>query len=644
MLPQPGRSTPSVLAEILEEIDIDRASIARHVVFQRLLPILAIATADERLVIDLAGLVRRIGDQEVRQPCALDKKSELALINRLHAGLSGDPAIQSIAIVFLLDVIGRGHNVALTEFAKIQAGSKAWDDRAIDYFCRLIATSRIFRHISAQCHELAVATLNNKLTEGELGYALNLLRFFGLSGEVDVNDREVTFAGIFLPLLRQICLQGDDIVAIYLETFIYQTHIKRTETPEHHAACWSQIAPVMYEMGKAMLARRAAPTQQCDVTTGPPKIAFFIHSTAILAHTDWVLTYLRAWHRTGRQLIQPIVFSMASGRSTPLQEALDRLDIPLIAGPELFPDLHPAQILVLAKQYFEKNGVGLAVFVSLPLHLAYSAGIHIAPRLAWWPMKFPLSTFPMVDSRIQTRTLYKATETIDGQEWRFGPPFHDVPDTASADEVRAIRQKYAGKVILGTIAREEKINSGGYVDAVVEILRRHPEACFLWTGRTELTAVVSAFEAAGVADRCHFVGWVDPRIYCGAFDVYLDTFPLSGTMAVEALHAGVAVVSQGEDGAYHYLAPDATGRLPYRDAEKAVLEQIFGELEAQLGDIWSASSAAYVTRASRLIVDVDLRRKLAAAGKAFVDRFLFNPDYAAAIFTQHFHEMATAKP
>ena len=116
---------------------------------------------------------------------------------------------------------------------------------------------------------------------------------------------------------------------------------------------------------------------------------------------------------------------------------------------------------------------------------------------------------------------------ILGRSWRVGPL--TVPDPSGRPDERAVaelRSKYERyDVILATLARTEKMNSDTYLEAVAEILRRHPKAVFLWTGFERHPRIARYWDDAGVGERCIYVGWVDTQVYARAIDVFLDTAP-----------------------------------------------------------------------------------------------------------------------
>ena len=77
-------------------------------------------------------------------------------------------------------------------------------------------------------------------------------------------------------------------------------------------------------------------------------------------------------------------------------------------------------------------------------------------------------------------------------------------------EIPAIRARY-GKdaILLGVLAREEKIFSLLYLGAVANILENCPKAVFLWSGRSEHPGIRKFFADRGLNDRTPHIGWVN---------------------------------------------------------------------------------------------------------------------------------------
>src|SRR3546814_4695439 len=96
----------------------------------------------------------------------------------------------------------------------------------------------------------------------------------------------------------------------------------------------------------------------------------------------------------------------------------------------------------------------------------------------------------------------------------------DILADAVPARVAAERSRFARyDILFGVLSREEKLNSEAYLAMVTAILQRHPQAGFVWAGRSELPGVTAYFARHGVADRCHFIGWVDTSLYVRVIEI-----------------------------------------------------------------------------------------------------------------------------
>jgi hypothetical protein len=105
--------------------------------------------------------------------------------------------------------------------------------------------------------------------------------------------------------------------------------------------------------------------------------------------------------------------------------------------------------------------------------------------------------------------------------------------------------------IFGTLCRGTKI-SQRYASLIEEILSREPGACFFGMGSG--VPASSAFFSEKFKDRVFLFDDVEPSSVLDKVDVYLETFPEhQGMSVIEALSAGVAVVSLNAVNARHVL-------------------------------------------------------------------------------------------
>ena len=221
---------------------------------------------------------------------------------------------------------------------------------------------------------------------------------------------------------------------------------------------------------------------------------------------------------------------------------------------------------------------------------------------------------------------------VSAAQW-FAPEL-----TAEAKRVR--EQLGPADVVYGSFGREEKLNSPVFIDAVIEILRGQPDALFLWTGRGQLPAIQERLEAAGVAARCRFIGWVNTKLYAQVLDVFLDSFPFPcGFTLYEAMAAGKPIVlfdsPESTTGGINALVAPLFNAGPDSSPEARLAREIF---RPQPGtDYYSRPSEAreYVEIAVRLGRDAALRERAGNAARSFVERLMADRARAARIYIDH---------
>jgi predicted O-linked N-acetylglucosamine transferase (SPINDLY family) len=184
-------------------------------------------------------------------------------------------------------------------------------------------------------------------------------------------------------------------------------------------------------------------------------------------------------------------------------------------------------------------------------------------------------------------------------------------------------------VVLGTLAREEKLKGPDYLSAVAAILKARPEALFFWTGKTRDPVIERAFNAAGVAAQTHFLGWVDTRLYAQVIDIFLDSFPPPcGVTLVQAMVAGKPFVSYAcpeseRLGIAGFIGPQLAGRGVSAE-EQTDVRRIFGVGSATPLYFHATTPAEYVEMATRLIGDHELRARAGHAARTYVEKYLTN--------------------
>jgi glycosyltransferase involved in cell wall biosynthesis len=446
---------------------------------------------------------------------------------------------------------------------------------------------------------------------GVPGLVSPALHALGLSAHAGPPVREAVFEALASPLADALAEAGDLDALVELEQVVRQGYVNPSDVPATHSRAYGLLDRTAGAVARAMSSPRPVPRPRRPGAA--PRVAFLLHNRARLAHADVLVAFLRGLAGAPRKPIEPVVV-VHSDRSVGMDAGFEALGVPTHVLPLGFPDF--AGGLGRLRAGLAELGVDAVVHVSVPTYLAAMSAFRVAPVHIWWSMKYPLPVFPDMDGLLFNRMLVPGRREIDGRTWRGGPLGMDLPDPVDPARVADLRRRLGGGLILGTVAREEKISEPAYLDAVAAILRARPDARFVWTGRSPLPAVADAFAAAGVADRCVFAGWVDPFLYAASYDLFLETFPLTGLTSAWAMSFGVPVVSAGPMSWYgcHLEGMDEAADGP----QAAAFADAFGAVAGRVPCIWGRDGEEFVALALALADDPELRAAFGEAGRRFV--------------------------
>jgi hypothetical protein len=310
-------------------------------------------------------------------------------------------------------------------------------------------------------------------------------------------------------------------------------------------------------------------------------------------------------------------------------------------GPSNSPTINR---LIALRQALAADGIRIATRVSVPAGGAFYMAARYAPQQAYWSMKFHGLIAPGIDHYVSCMSSWETEKIVHGQKWLCGPiSFKDALAGGEPAKVPEIRARY-GKdaILLGVLAREEKIFSLPYLGAVAEILETSPKAVFLWSGRAEHAGIRKFFADRGLSDRAPYIGWVNTATYAPALDIFLETFPFGcGMTAAQSLAAGVPVVDFKDWSSVFgfHLEPLLSGRAG-TDEDRAKVRALFTGSHGEDCFIMASDTATYVGIARRLIDDLAYRREVGAAGQRFYQAYLGNPAFSAERFAGIFRDLA----
>lgn len=443
-----------------------------------------------------------------------------------------------------------------------------------------------------------------------------------------------------MPLLENVCRADQAKLAEVVEFWTYQNIIKIFEHADHYDACFSLIDGPLQSLGRRAVLKEYAGENSITPDWRPRKYLFFIHNlSSERAHAklfcDLIQSYLKEHPNRARTIrIAGLVHDTIAPCYLLLRQ---EYGISLSAFPAQ-DGLYTA-LRNLAKQV-SKNIDERCIVVAVPLGLSYMSGLLHPERLAWLSMKFELSAFSGLAHRYSfgsgRRTLRRFNNTI----WYSAPPLFAIePVVHKGHSLPHSEQIDSFQQIFFTVNREEKIRNTEFLEAVTRILLAVPTACFAWTGMEALPEITSWFNSHGVADRCFFVGWIEPDALLSRGHIFLDTPKLSGAVAAKSMACGIPVISfkraQSWVNFFHPLLEEELAGID--DTHPLIPVRRLKEHGLLLE---CSSLEEYVEQAVTLAYDEHLRQLYAEGIRAFAQYyFMRNREYAC----MHFENFAVTQ-
>ncbi len=448
------------------------------------------------------------------------------------------------------------------------------------------------------------------------------------------------FESAILPWMKRALAAQQPDAGLMLEVAVLNEYVAQKETEEHFASCVRRWTDEMRVAGKRFaselppLPRRAPPALL--------KVAFFVHQLSSLAHVRLLLDVLEGHAQLAEPLLSPLIVCLRRSGNPMIVERIERLSMEVleISDPEL--RFAGAAEMRGLREAMTARSVDAIVWVSLVPIMPFAFSLHVAPVQIWWAMKYHSLEFPEIDGYLTGGNVAGGTRRIGDREWRAGPIAAEdwlAPELAAeAAKVRAGYPQH--RVLYGCFGREEKLNSDPFLDAVIAVLKAVPDAGFLWTGRQQHPAIQARFESAGVSARCHFIGWVNTRLYAQVIGVFLDSFPfpcgytLYESMAAAkpaVLYASAEAMETGARSMIEPLLLEQQGSQQDWDMARTIFQPDSGT------DLYlcARDRDQYVAHAVRLGIDDSLRQRVGKAGQAFIERFMSDRKRLGRIYAEH---------
>lgn len=439
--------------------------------------------------------------------------------------------------------------------------------------------------------------------------------------------------------LRRAAHRGNADQALDYELMIYETFVKIVEDEQHYYRCFSAWKDELAALGRRF--RKPEVGSKVDAN----RIAFVLHTGHMLGHTEVLLKLLESRPPEYAERLQLRVYILEAYDQQFVQRCR-AAQVEVILVTDTMPNGATApwgKVLTWLSERLTADGVGICIWVAVPVHAAFALAMRLAPVQIFWSLRFHPISGPYIDGYITYGAKHEHERMFGKQKWKVCP----VPlaiDSTSVDAAAKteLRARFTEKFLLGTLAREEKINSTPFLESVARILQQNPAAGFVWTGKTLHPGIERHFDDAGVISRCHFVGWVDTRLYASALDLFLETFPLGcGITGYQALGAGTPLLSYfaantvfGMQFWHEFAGPGSAASASVRAGREEL---------AKYPVLCAKDADDYVALANRVVADPAFKASVSAIGKQFFDKEIGNAGYYSVRFFDTIAEIAKTK-
>ncbi|MCV6636806.1 hypothetical protein [Candidatus Albibeggiatoa sp. nov. NOAA] len=486
--------------------------------------------------------------------------------------------------------------------------------------------------------------INWKLAEKDLqATILGLLQVLRFDKSTDRNWNTSVFQHVGLPCMQQALAHDFYALGLILESSIYHNHIKPKETAEHFSTCFSLWVGDMCDAGQRVKAT-LPPLDKSVLHHAVPTIGFFIHKASLLAHIEIVLNMLEGVSQLDEELFKPIIYAF-DGYDEEMLVRCQKIGVPVVFLSKQCNQESRYEKLLFLREQTAQDQVAALVWVSLATMMPFAFSMRIAPVQIWWAMKYHGLEFDDIDGYL-TGASSGASKKIGNKVWRTSSlGISGWYDPMLKQEAQTIRAQYHKKfdIILGSMGREEKLNSSEFLETIAKILKKYPKAAFLWTGREQLPSIQAVFDQYEVSNQCFFIGWVNTKLYAQVLDIFLDSFPFPcGFTAYETIAASNPIVLYASNdsyntGLYGAISPVLMGKMGSPD-EHQLINEIFHPQEKSV--YFCANNAEqYFDYTCQLIENENLRQQSGYAYSQFIEHFFTNTQKMAQGYARHFLEM-----
>jgi glycosyltransferase involved in cell wall biosynthesis len=361
----------------------------------------------------------------------------------------------------------------------------------------------------------------------------------------------------------------------------------------------------------------------------------------MLAHNVSMLDIFKGLVSLKNKTIRPIVFCFSkidSTSSLSFENELRNMKIEIIYLDDFFELKNDGNNILkklsLLKEILSHYKIHKFIAVSVCVWLNFIFSMQIAPIQIYLSLKYHSFNHPKIDFYITPGTFGEEFRLINGIKWLTYPPslsnLFDPKLTVHAKEIKT--QLGQNKVIISCIAREEKLRNFNYLKLIASILKKCPEAIFLWAGKTNDLFISNFFNDNNLNSQVIFIGWVDTRLYAQVIDIFLDCFPQpAGHTLYQAMAAGVPFVTSLLSDQNMGIQSSINNMILLK-FEEGKIESIFNLDTARPHYLLAKDEDEYIELAIKLIRDESFRVDVGNAGRKFVQEYLSDIKKSAESF------------
>ncbi len=462
------------------------------------------------------------------------------------------------------------------------------------------------------------------------------------------------FNELIVPNIHQALKTGNCLSAERLTSWTNFSYAQQPHTEKQSRLCWEAYLPAVLETGHKIRSS-LEPLQWSHKTDSPPVIGFAVNLK--FNNSPPIRVLFQMLSSVAKLNPKPFVARIYAIMGA-VQESMANLSketgVPIINMDELrgkYGEDDFLQRLLALRDIIRGDGVAATVYIqSTMFFTAFASAIGLSPIQIFWSMGGYYSfRIKEIQGYITLGNVFEHIKDIKGHDWRIvsGRMLPPGSDKLISQKAKQIREQHFGEyeVLLGTIARPQKLDSDAFLDALAEILHKNPKAAFLWFGQEELNQVKSKMQARGIARQCLFQGWVNGELYAHVLDIYLDSFPFpTGLALLEAIRAETPAVflagnrTESQTGIAEYIYAAFTGRAGTREQQDKA-RKIYTDENGENLLLCAKNLQEYIEHTQRLIDEPAFRHAAGKASKTFMKAFMEDENRFGESFSSHMLEI-----